>query len=123
MNTFLNGLKEATNIDYTENGGTTRISTMSDLYDMFALGGAYRTRSDEDCIVLFKKAYKENSVYALKCLFYLRDVREGQGERRFFRVEFQENIYLINKVISILKRRILRKLRDNFVLLKDVLKI
>lgn len=86
MNTFLNGLKEATNIDYTENGATTRISTMSDLYDMFALSGAYRTRSDEDCIVLFKKAYKESPVYALKCLFYLRDVRGGQGERRFFRV-------------------------------------
>lgn len=86
MNTFLNGLKEATNIGYTENGGATRISTMSDLYDMFALGGAYRTRSDEDCIVLFKKAYKESPVYALKCLFYLRDVRGGQGERRFFRV-------------------------------------
>lgn len=86
MNTFLNGLKEATNIDYTENGATTRVSTMSDLYDMFALGGAYRTRSDEDCIVLFKKAYKESPVYALKCLFYLRDVRGGQGERRFFRV-------------------------------------
>lgn len=86
MNTFLNGLKEATNIDYTENGATTRVSTMSDLYDMFALGGAYRTRSDEDCIVLFKKAYKESPIYALKCLFYLRDVRGGQGERRFFRV-------------------------------------
>lgn len=86
MNTFLNGLKEATNFGYTENGGATRISTMSDLYDMFALGGAYRTRSDEDCIVLFKKAYKESPVYALKCLFYLRDIRGGQGERRFFRV-------------------------------------
>lgn len=86
MNTLLRGMKEATNIGYTENGATTRISTMSDLYDMFALGGAYRTRSDEDCIVLFKKAYKESPVYALKCLFYLRDVRGGQGERRFFRV-------------------------------------
>ncbi len=78
MNTFLNKIKEATNLGYTENGAITRTTTMSDLYDLFALGAAYRSRSDEDCIFLFKKAYEENPVYALKCLFYLRDVRGGK---------------------------------------------
>ena len=86
MNKFINGLVDATNIGYTENGAIKRNTTKSDLLDMFAMGGAYRTRSDEDVILLFKKAYEENPVYALKCLFYLRDVRGGQGERRFFRV-------------------------------------
>lgn len=86
MNTFLGKIKKNTNFDYTENGALTHTTTMSDLYDLFALGGAYRERSDEDCITLFKKAYKENPEYALKCLFYLRDILEGQGERRFFRV-------------------------------------
>ena len=85
MNTLLNGLKEATNFGYTENGAVKRNSTLSGLYDLFALGGAYRQRSDEDCIFLFKKAYQESPVYALKCLFYLRDIAEGQGERRFFK--------------------------------------
>ena len=85
-NTFMNGLKSATNFAYTENGAVTHRTTQSDLLDMFALGGAYRSRSDEDVILLFKNAYAENPVYALKCLFYLRDVRGGQGERRFFRV-------------------------------------
>src|SRR5699024_9728174 len=47
---------------------------------------AYRKRSDEDCINLFKKAFEEDETYALRCLFYLRDCRGGQGERRFFRV-------------------------------------
>ena len=85
MNAFIDGLKNETNYTYTENGALTHKSTMDGLLDLFALGGAYRSRSDEDCILLFKKAYDENPVYALKCLFYLRDVRGGQGERRFFR--------------------------------------
>ena len=86
MNKFMAGLKNTDNFTYTENGALTHKSTMSDLYDLFAMGGAYRPRSNEDVIVLFNNALKENEVYALKCLFYLRDARGGQGERRFFRV-------------------------------------
>lgn len=85
MNTLLNGLKANDNKTYTENGAKSYRSTMSGLCDMFALGGAYRTRSVEDCVTLFNKAYEDDPVYAMKCLFYLRDVRGGQGERRFFR--------------------------------------
>ena len=85
MNKFVAGLQNENNFGYTENGAVKRTSTDTKLLDMFALGGAYRSRSDEDVILLFKNAYEENPVYALKCLFYLRDVRGGQGERRFFR--------------------------------------
>lgn len=77
---------DTTNIGYTENGALKRNTTKSDLLDMFALGAAYRVRSEEDCILLFKKAYEENPTYALKCLFYIGDCRGGQGERRFWRV-------------------------------------
>ena len=86
MNKLLNALKEENNYTYTENGAITHSSTLNALYDMFALGGAYRSRSEADCILLFKNALEENETYALKCLFYLRDVRGGQGERRFWRV-------------------------------------
>ena len=84
--TMLNAMKNASNYTYTENGAITHKTTNSDLLDMFAMGAAMRSRSDEDVILMFRKAYNENPVYALKCLFYIRDVRGGQGERRFFRV-------------------------------------
>ena len=83
---YLNNLKQANNYTVTENGATSHASTLNGLMDLFALGGAYRKRSDDDCITLFKKAFEEDESYAMKCLFYNRDIRGGQGERRFFRV-------------------------------------
>ena len=88
-NSFLNQMIKDSNITRTENGGLTRKSTESKVLDMFAVGGAYRNRSDEDVILLFKNAFKEDRLLAMKCLFYLRDVRGGQGERRFFRTAFR----------------------------------
>ena len=78
MNKFMNGLTNATNFTYTENGAVTHSTTKSDLLDMFALGAAMRKRSDADCILMFRKAFAENPAYALKCLFYIRDIRGGK---------------------------------------------
>lgn len=78
MNNFLNKLKQATNFGYTENGAIKRNSTLNKVLDMFAMGGACRSRSEEDIIVMFDNAFKEDEVLALKCLFYLRDVRGGK---------------------------------------------
>lgn len=89
MNSFLDAMTDNANYVTTENGATARKSTRSDVLDMFALCGAYRKRSDEDCILMFKNALEENADLAMKCLFYLADCRGGQGERRFFRVCFK----------------------------------
>lgn len=89
MNTFMNQMINDSNFTTTENGGITHKHTNSKVLDMFAMGGSYRNRSDADCILLFKNAFAEDRTLAMKCLFYLRDVRGGQGERRFFRVVFR----------------------------------
>jgi hypothetical protein len=86
MNTFMSNLQDATNFTRTDNGALAHKTTKSAVYDLFALGGAFRRRSDEDRILLFKNALEEDESLALKCLFYLADCRGGQGERRFFRV-------------------------------------
>lgn len=85
-NTFMEALEEQYNYKFTENMGIALKSTGSKVYDMFAFGGAYRKRTEDDCILLFKNAFDEDPNLAMKCLFYLRDCRGGQGERRFFRV-------------------------------------
>ena len=101
MNKFLNGLVDATNFGYTENGAIKKNTTKSDLLDMFALGAAMRSRSVEDVILMFKKAYEENPTYALKCLFYIGDCRGGQGERRFFRICIK---WLANNYPDVMRR-------------------
>ena len=98
---FVNDMAKATNYGYTENGAIKRTTTANYVLDMFAVGGAYRGRSDKDIETLFGDAYRENKDLALKCLFYLRDVRGGQGERRFFRVAYK---WLVNNDIQNAKR-------------------
>ena len=65
-NSFMNELKERDNYTTTENGATAHKSTLNKVYDMFAFGGAYRGRSNEDCILLFKQALEENQDLAMK---------------------------------------------------------
>jgi len=103
MNSMLKALTEENNYTRTENGAVAYSSTLSAVLDLFAFGGAYRSRSNDDCIFLFKKAFEENPELALKCLFYLGDCRGGQGERRFFRVCFR---WLVEKHTEIAEKLI-----------------
>jgi len=86
---LLNAMKEDNNFGYTENGAVKHNTSLDKVLDMFALGGAYRKRTDKEVEELFGDAYRQDKELALKCLFYLRDCRGGQGERRFFRVAYK----------------------------------
>lgn len=83
---MLNALKKSFNQTTTANGAVAYKSSESALLDLFALGGAYRKRDKNGVVELFAKAFEEDPLLALKCLFFIRDVRGGLGERRFFRI-------------------------------------
>lgn len=67
----------------TENGAKTYTNTGSHLVDFLAQAGATRKNPDRG-LELFEKAYSEDSLMAVRLLFYMRDIRGGQGERALF---------------------------------------
>mgnify|MGYP000971711596 CR=1 FL=1 len=83
---MLSNLKNEVNKAYTENGAATLATTGSDCLDFFATVGALRHASEERIISCFYRAYIENADVAMKTLFFARDVRQGLGERRIFRI-------------------------------------
>lgn len=79
-------------LTHTENGAITHASTGSALVDFFFHAPAMRNEQDINRIVdLFNRAFEKNPQDALRTLFYLRDIRGGQGERRVFRTILTAN--------------------------------
>lgn len=75
---------ELNNISMTENGAVGHLSTHNDLVDLnFRMPSMREGISDRD-LFQFENALKTNHEYAVKWLFYLRDIRGGAGERDSF---------------------------------------
>lgn len=83
---MLQELKKETNYTTTENGALTNGSTMNHCLDLFATIGGLRNADKAEIINRFVRAYVENPDIAMKVLFYARDIREGLGERKVFRI-------------------------------------
>lgn len=70
------------NFTQTENGADTHRSTKSYVLDLFALGAAANGINIEK---LISNALMENPALAVKVIFNISDIRQGQGRRDFFR--------------------------------------
>lgn len=86
MSNFFNAMNNTMNVKTTENGAFALRSTRDNLMDLFGTIGAMRSRSESDIVSSFIKAYGEDRLLAMKMLFYARDIREGLGERNFFKI-------------------------------------
>lgn len=82
--TFISSLQQKLNSTYTENGALAAKSSFDPVVDFFALAGAMRDMPS-GAVKLFEQALYADRQTALRTLFYLRDVRGGQGEREVFR--------------------------------------
>lgn len=85
---FMNAIKNELNNEtkLTENGAVGYRTTGKKLLDLNFSVASLRSVSEQVIINKFMDAYWEDSVTAIKWLFYARDVREGLGERRLFRI-------------------------------------
>lgn len=87
----------------TENLCATNEDSGSTLVNLFFEIAAMRSRPEEDAANLFFKAFESDQLSALKILFWARDIRGGQGERRVFRTVLP---YLANSSTPLLRANI-----------------
>lgn len=104
MNTFVNA---ATNMpdSLTENGALTFSSSLDTCVDLFFRLGASRGKAGE-IVNLFKRAYREDPVIAVRLALWARDVRGGAGERAIFRAILKEmpeavQLRLLSKIVEV----------------------
>jgi hypothetical protein len=83
-NTFIKVMEYNNNL--TLNGMATHSSSGNRLFDLFVESGAMRYSEVEKILLSVYNAWEVDKETALKLLFYTRDIVEGSGERRFFRL-------------------------------------
>jgi hypothetical protein len=68
---LVNELEKSTNVAYTANGAISNRTSLDAVLDLFASAGAMRHSEDSKIFDLFHKAFIQNNLLALKCLFLL----------------------------------------------------
>lgn len=86
MSNFLNGLKNETSKTTTTNGAVAYKTTYNTLLDIFGSVSSFRNKSAVEVEKIFATAFSEDALLATKLMFWIRDVRQGAGERKTFRI-------------------------------------
>jgi len=92
-----------TNDTTTANGMPTNSTSLNNCVDLFFHIGAMRGQAKDKIINAFVKAYHEDSLTAMKILFWSRDIRGGAGERQIFKDVLS---YMANTYGSVLSKNI-----------------
>ena len=79
-------LQNATNVSVTENGAVGYKTSTHLLLDLNFMVSSLRGMDERYIVNRFIPAFYEDKKYAVKWLFFLRDILEGMGERRTFRI-------------------------------------
>lgn len=99
---FLDRLEKELNYTETANGAKANKSTLDSGLDLFGQIGACRENLQK-AQDLFMRAYGDNPLLALKILFWARDIRGGQGERKVFRhllrTLAEKNFKVVNQLV------------------------
>lgn len=69
----------------TANGAVTNSTSHNYNVDLFFLAGACRNESVENIENILVKSYNQDRLKTLKIIFWAGDIRQGAGERRFFK--------------------------------------
>lgn len=83
MNALIKGMQINQSTSLTDNDAAAFNTTLDGVLDYFSSAGTIVDMND--ALALFKRAFNEDSLLALKALFYFRDIRGGQGRRDMFR--------------------------------------
>lgn len=85
---FAEAAKNSMTETHTENGAFAYNTTESAMLDFFSRIGSARTLFEGEIKAMLAKAWDENPLLALRCIFYAGAIRGGigLGERRAFRV-------------------------------------
>ena len=71
---------------YTKNGAVTNSTSHNYCVDLFFLAGACRNEQVQKIEDVITKAYAQDRLKTLKIIFWAADIRQGAGERRFFKI-------------------------------------